>query len=47
MDSERWRHIEELFHVAVTLGPESQKSFLNNACGPDAELRRQLESLLV
>ena len=46
MDSERWRQIEELFHAAVALEPESQQTFINDACGADAELRRELESLL-
>lgn len=46
MDSERWRRIEELFHAALTLEPKSQQTFLCNACGADAELRRELESLL-
>ena len=46
MDSERWRRIEELFHAALALDPKSQQTFLSNACGADAELRRELESLL-
>ena len=47
MRSERWRQIEELFHAAVALQPESQQTFINDACGADAELRREVESLLI
>src|SRR5262245_42749549 len=42
----RWRQVEELFHAALALEPESQQTFLSEACGTDVELRRELESLL-
>ena len=46
MTPERWHRIEELFHAALARGPESRPVFLNEACGADAELRREVESLL-
>jgi eukaryotic-like serine/threonine-protein kinase len=46
MDSERWRRIEELYHAAVATPPESLQTFLDSACGADAELRREVESLV-
>src|SRR6266478_3241242 len=46
MHSQRWRRMEELFHAALALDPDSQRTFLDNACGSDPELRRGVESLL-
>src|SRR5262245_42181009 len=46
MDPERWRRIDELLHAALVLEPESQQTFLTDACGSDTELRREMESLL-
>jgi tetratricopeptide (TPR) repeat protein len=46
MYSKRWRRMEELFHAALALEPDSQRTFLDNACGPDLELRREVEYLL-
>ena len=44
--SDQWRRIEELFHSALDLDPEARSAFLQQACGADAELRREVESLL-
>lgn len=44
--SELWRRIEDLYHAASELAPADQASFLAEACGTDAELRREVESLL-
>ncbi len=46
MHSQHWRRMEELFHAALALEPDSQRTFLDNACGSDLELRREVESLL-
>ncbi|MBZ5633317.1 MAG: serine/threonine-protein kinase [Acidobacteriia bacterium] len=46
MTPERWHRIEELFHAALARGPESRRAFLDEACRADAELRREVESLL-
>ena len=46
MSGERWRQIENLFHEAASLPPTERTEFLARACGGDAELCRQVESLL-
>jgi serine/threonine-protein kinase len=43
---ERWRQVEELFDSAVSRSPEDRAAFLDQVCGEDAELRREVESLL-
>jgi hypothetical protein len=43
---ERWRRIEELYHSALERPPEARQAFLDNACSQDADLRREVESLL-
>ena len=46
MKPERWEEIEELFHSALQCAPDEQATFLDEACGYDAELRQQVEALL-
>src|SRR5262245_62103286 len=46
MNPERWLQVEELYHAALEREPESRAAFLENACGDDQELRREVESLL-
>ena len=46
MTPERWRQIEELYQAARARDPAARPAFLERACGPDAELRREVESLL-
>jgi serine/threonine protein kinase len=43
---ERWAHIEQVFHRAAESDPQSRPAFLDEACGNDAELRKQVEALL-
>jgi serine/threonine protein kinase/TolB-like protein/Tfp pilus assembly protein PilF len=43
---ERWRRVEELFHGASDLDAGSRVAFLEDYCGDDHELRREVESLL-
>ena len=43
---ERWRRIEELFAHAVELRAAERASFVGDACGDDADLRAELDSLL-
>ena len=46
MNSEQWQRAKALFQAALER-PESQRhAFLNEACGGDAELRTEVESLL-
>jgi serine/threonine protein kinase/TolB-like protein/Tfp pilus assembly protein PilF len=44
--AERWTQIEELFHRAAECAPEHRAATLDDYCGADAELRRQVEALL-
>ncbi len=46
MTSDRWERIAEIYHAAVALGPDERHSFLDAACGPDRDLRLEVESLL-
>jgi eukaryotic-like serine/threonine-protein kinase len=46
MPPERWRQIEDIFNAALEREPGSRQAFLENACGGDAVLRRQVEVLL-
>ncbi|MFI5095006.1 MAG: protein kinase [Candidatus Acidiferrales bacterium] len=46
MTPERWAQIEELFHRAAERAPEQRNALLNEACGNDPELRREVEALL-
>ncbi len=47
MDSDRWRRVRELFDAAADLRPSDRASFLDEACGGDALLRAEVESLLL
>ncbi len=44
--SDRWVRIESLFYAALEQEPNRRAAFLDEACGDDAELRKELESLL-
>ena len=46
MDPERWRQIEKVFHSAAGLDETVRPDFLEQACSGDAELKREVESLL-
>jgi serine/threonine protein kinase/Tol biopolymer transport system component/tetratricopeptide (TPR) repeat protein len=43
---ERWKQIEGVFDAAVELAPAERGAYLAEACGGDAELRRQVELLI-
>ncbi len=45
--SERWQQIDLLFAGALPLSPEERTEYLDRSCGPDAELRSEVERLLV
>ena len=47
MSQDRWQQIEDLFHRAVELAPESRAAFLDEACAADEALRVEVESLLI
>jgi serine/threonine-protein kinase len=46
MDPSHWQRIEELFNAALALPTEKRRDFLDNACGPEAKLRADVESLI-
>src|SRR5881296_3235120 len=46
MSPERRRQIEELYHAALERDPGRRAGFLAEACRDDAELRREVDSLL-
>lgn len=47
MNPERWQKIEGIFEVAAEREPAERAAFLDEACDGDAELRREVESLLL
>ena len=44
--SERWNRLETLFYKSLELEPEARSAFLDDSCGGDAELRKEVEALL-
>jgi eukaryotic-like serine/threonine-protein kinase len=46
MNQQRWRQIEEIYHKALEQEPSQRAVFLAGACREDADLRREVESLL-
>jgi formylglycine-generating enzyme required for sulfatase activity/dienelactone hydrolase len=46
MSDNRWQRVEDIFQRAVELAPKARSAFLDQACGEDQSLRREVESLL-
>src|SRR5690349_2479934 len=46
MKPDRWRKVDELFEAALEREPSSRAAFLDQACGSDKELRREVEKML-
>ena len=46
MNEERWRRIELVFHSALEREPHTRQEYIAAACGDDANLRKEVESLL-
>jgi hypothetical protein len=46
MEPTRWQRIAELYHAAQTRPANERAAFLAEACADDADLRRQVETLL-
>jgi eukaryotic-like serine/threonine-protein kinase len=46
MTPERWQQVKEIFNSAINYRPEERDSFLSEACSGDANLRREVESLI-
>src|ERR1700677_2389049 len=45
MTADRWNQVQNLFVEAADMPPEERGAFLDTACGDDADLRRELDSL--
>jgi serine/threonine protein kinase/Tol biopolymer transport system component len=46
MNAERLKRTEEIYHAAMAIEPAERQSFLEEICGADEDLRREVESLL-
>jgi serine/threonine protein kinase len=46
MKPERWQLVNDLFQSATERAPEHREAFLDEACGDDEGLRRELKSLI-
>jgi serine/threonine-protein kinase len=46
MNAERWQKIKKLFDAAQEIEPEKRDKFLDETCGNDSELRREVERLI-
>src|ERR1044072_8002024 len=46
MSPDRWRRIEELYHLALSSEPERRAQVLAEGCRDDPELHRDVEALL-
>jgi eukaryotic-like serine/threonine-protein kinase len=46
MSPDKWKRLEEIFNQAVVLPPEKRKTYLDEACRDDRELRAEAENLL-
>ena len=46
MKSDRWQQIERLYHAALERKPAERAAFLDDGCGGDDALQREIESLL-
>ena len=46
MSPERWQQIEAVFQTAADMESNRRESYLNDSCGDDLELRREVDNLL-
>jgi eukaryotic-like serine/threonine-protein kinase len=46
MNPEQWRRVKQLLEQAIALDEAERSSFLDRACNGDAEIRREVDSLL-
>jgi hypothetical protein len=46
MSAERWTRVRQIFEAALELPNDARAAFLDARCGGDADLRREVESLL-
>jgi serine/threonine protein kinase len=46
MTPDQWAKVEEIFHAALEMPAHDRDAYLDRACGNDADLRREVDSLL-
>src|SRR6185295_19532387 len=46
VSSSRWQKVEQIFHDVLEREPGARAAFLNEVCNGDADLRREVESLV-
>jgi eukaryotic-like serine/threonine-protein kinase len=46
MTPDQYQQIGQIYHTALEMEPDARAAFLDEACGSDDELRREVESLL-
>ncbi len=46
MKLERWKQLDQLFHSALEREPAKRAAFLDESCGSDQSLRKEVEALL-
>ncbi len=46
MSPERWQEVQEVFRAALVHAPNAREPFLEDRCGDDSDLRREVTSLL-
>ena len=46
MEPERWQQIEHVYHAALAVEESQRGAFLEESCGGDEALRREVEALL-
>ena len=46
IQGERWSELERVYHAAMALAPGARVAFVRGECASDAELAREIESLL-
>jgi serine/threonine protein kinase len=46
MNPECWKQIKQLYNAALELEPDLRKAFLEEACGGDDSIRKEVEALL-
>ena len=46
MEPERWRQIDQLFHLALGKQPDERELFLADLCAGDAGLQKEVEDLI-
>jgi serine/threonine protein kinase len=47
MEPDRWQRVERIYHAAMQCEPTDRNDLLDEACGQDATLRTEVESLLI